>query len=555
MKQSIGRVLALMLCAVMLVGMSAAVQAEDVKQETQIVLSDDGVTVDGVAAGTQTDAAVYVAHDIVFYLEGQDFTYGAGTEADAHSQAEADAHTVVHIAEPGVYRVSGTLSAGQIAIDLGEDAKKDENAVVTLILDGVEITSTVAPAVIFYNVYECGSDDPDTATMDVSTENAGANVIIADGSVNTVNGSYVAKIYKSVELSEDGTELVSSKKLHKYDGALYSKRSMNVTGGEKGDGVLNIHAENEGLCTELHLTINGGVINIVAGNDGINVNEDNVSVFVMNGGELNITVDGSTGEGDGIDSNGWLLINGGKVNTYACSFSGDSGIDSDMGIYINGGEVVASGNMLDHISGGDAPYAVFQFASRQKGGTAVTMRSEAGETIGEFAPENDYLYLIIAGDLLTPGSYTLWQGETQLAGSASEMMGMRHGFGGGMPEGAQPPTMPEGMDMPEDFDPTQMTPPEGMEGMERPELPEGFDPTQMTPPEGMEGMERPELPEDFDPTQMTPPEGMEGMERPEDGMGRGHGGFSGETAELSTTFEIGVEGSMFVGVAPAQEQE
>lgn len=545
MRKMIQRVFALLLCAVML--MSVGAQAEEMQKETQIVLSDDGVTVDGVAAGEDTDAAVYAAHDIVFYLEGQDFTYGAGSQADAHSQEEADAHTVVHIAEPGIYRVSGTLSAGQIAIDLGDAAKKDENAVVTLILDGADITCTVAPAVIFYNVYECGSDDEDTATMEVSTENAGANIVIADGSVNTLNGSYVAKIYKSVELNEDGTEIVSSKKRHKYDGTLYSKRSMNVFGEEKGDGVLNIYAENEGLCTELHLTINGGIINIVAGNDGININEDNVSVFVMNGGELNVLVDGKTGEGDGIDSNGWLIINGGTVHTYACSFSGDSGIDSDMGIYINGGEVVASGNMLDHISGGDAPYAVFQFASRQKGGTAVTLRNESGETVGEFAPENDYLYLIIAGDFLTPGSYTLWQGETQLAGSASEMVGMMP-MGGAMPEGMEPPTMPEGMEKPEDFDPTQMTPPEGME---RPEMPEGmekpedFDPAQMTPPEGMEGVERPEMPEGmempegFDMAQMTPPGGM--------------GGFDGEIGELSTAFEISAEGSMFVSVAPAQE--
>ena len=31
---------------------------------------------------------------------------------------------------------------------------------------------------------------------------------------------------------------------------------------EKGDGVLTINAENEGLDSELHLTINGGNINI-----------------------------------------------------------------------------------------------------------------------------------------------------------------------------------------------------------------------------------------------------------------------------------------------------
>lgn len=110
---------------------------------------------------------------------------------------------------------------------------------------------------------------------------------------------------------------------------------MNVSGGNKGNGILNIKAENEGLDSELHLTINGGIINITAGNDGINTNEDNVSVTTVNGGTLNILCDGGTGQGDGIDSNGWLIINGGTVIAQACSTGGDAGIDSDKGIYIN----------------------------------------------------------------------------------------------------------------------------------------------------------------------------------------------------------------------------
>lgn len=117
----------------------------------------------------------------------------------------------------------------------------------------------------------------------------------------------MARIYDpdSLVLSEDGMTVEDSGKLHKYDGAFYSKMSMNVDGGEAGTGVLNITADNEGLDTELHLTINGGTINITSGNDGINTNEDNVSVTTVNGGSVNIQVAGETGEGDGIDSNGW----------------------------------------------------------------------------------------------------------------------------------------------------------------------------------------------------------------------------------------------------------
>ena len=493
---------------------------------TSILLSDDGVTVDGEPASSDETAAVYTANDIVFYLEGQGLTYGEGTEADSHSQAEANAHTVVHITQPGTYVLSGTLSAGQVAVDLGKDAEEDPNAVVTLVLDGVDITCTVAPAVIFYDVYECGSTDAETATKDVDTSAAGANVIIADGTVNNITGSYVARIYKpdSVELSEDGTKVENAKKLHKYDGAFYSRMSMNVNGEAQSTGVLNILAENEGMDSELHLTINGGHINITSGNDGINTNEDGVSVTTVNGGALTIDVDGATGEGDGIDSNGWLIINGGTVIAAACGSSQDSGIDSDNGIYINGGTVVASGNMLDRIDGGAQPYVVFAFRQRQQGGTTVTLKAEDGTVAGEWMPANDFTYLVVSGPALTEGTYTLWAGDTQLAGAAG-MAGGRGGMGGGpRPDGGTPP---EGM-----------TPPEGAPG-QGPDHPQHNEDGTMTLPDGTV----------IDPTGRKPPENGERPEPPEGFDGRPE---EREAAEVSTDFVLTTEGGTFGSIALAE---
>ncbi len=435
-----------------------------------IELSDDGVTVDGEKASSDNTKAVYTANDIVFYQSGKDFTYGEGTEDDAHEQAEADKHTVVHIKEAGRYVLSGSLSYGQIAVDLGEEAETAPDAVVTLVFNNADITCTVAPAVIFYNVFECSSSDADSAKKDVDTSAAGANVIVADGSVNNIKGSYVAKIYNSVELSEDGTEVVDSKKLHKYDAAFYSKKTMNIDGGEKGDGILNITAENEGLDSELHLTINGGVINITSGNDGINTNEDNVSVTTINGGTLNILCDGSTGEGDGIDSNGWLVINGGFVTAQACATSGDAGIDADMGIYIDGGKVIASGNMFDRIAGGEQTYAVFSFVERQQGEEKYTLKNSDDETVTEISPENEFTYIVYSADNLAEGDYTFLKGEIQLRASVSVGAG---------PGNMQPPSMDEEMSFPDGTRPVR--PEDGMPEMQKPSRPDGEIPTM---PEG-----------------------------------------------------------------------
>ena len=425
---------------------------------TSIVLSDDGVTVDGEAAPTDETAAVYTAHDIVYYEAGRDFTYGEGTEADEHTAEEAAAHTVVHITQPGTYAVSGTLSAGQIAVDLGEDAEDDQSAVVTLILNGVDITCTVAPAVIFYSVYECGSTDEDTAAATVDTSAAGANVLIADGTVNNVTGSYVARIYEpdSVVLSEDGTEVADSSKLHKYDGAFYSKMSMNVGGGEDGSGVLNITADNEGLDTELHLTINGGT-------------------------------------------------------------------------------VMASGNTYDRIDGGDQTYVVFSFASRQTDGETYTLQNADGETVGTWTPVNDFTCLVVSSPDLTAGEYTLWQGDTQLAGSASDGMGGPGGMGGGRPI--------DDSQVPGDFDP-QQAPTDG----ERPQRPEGEAPAELQENAGGDApADPPERPEGE--------AASDGAEPPADGRGPGSEEDGQSAADLSEIFALTDGGNFFTGVSPLETAE
>mgnify|MGYP002562628038 CR=1 FL=1 len=492
--------------------------------ETVITLSDDGLTVNG---GGETDT-VYTSHDIVYYEEKNAYEsgnpYGVGSKTDMHTAEEAQAHTVVNITAPGAYRLSGKLSAGQIRIDLGEDAASDPDAVVELILDGADITCTVAPAILFRNVYECdGGWNTETAQPTVDTADAGANLILAENSRSTVSGSYVAKIYKDAK---------GEKKLWKQDGAVYSYMSMNVY----GPGALDITAENEGLDTELHLTINGGDIRITSGDDGINTNEDGVSVTTVNGGTLTVNVTGAmTGEGDGIDSNGWLVINGG---TAIAAASAASGLDSDMGIYLNGGTVIASGSMLDEIAQDSAQtYAAFSFAQTQPGGETYTLKDESGETVLSGAPVNAFSQLLLSSPDLTEGTYTFWQGETQLSGAE----------GGGMGMGGQPGGMPDGQEPPDGEAP--QSPADGGTPPERPE--DGNAPADgQQPPAGSDsdGQEPPAKPEDGE--MPSPPDGADGQQPPEPPEGVFPGGAS--SAEASTDFPITVGANRFSQVGPAE---
>ena len=519
------KLLCVLLTAALLAGCTAApvqttvpattATVPETGSEVLIRLSDEGVEF-------PADSGVHTAGDIIYYENGHDESYGEGDENEAHTPEEAAAHTVVHITQPGAYRITGKLSFGQIAVDLGEDAKTDPDAVVTLILDNADITCRVAPAVIFYNVYECGDAEDPAAQVDTSA--AGANVLLADGSQNSVTGSHVAKIYKP------GTD----KKLHKYDAAFYSRMSMNIG----GSGALNIQADNEGLDSEMHLTINGGEITISSGNDGINTNEDGVSVTTVNAGSLWIAVEGA--EGDGIDSNGWLVINGGHVECYASADGMDGGLDADMGIQINGGTVIATGNMLDRIEGSQT-HLVFSFVQRQDG-HFFTLKDMYASAVLEAQTPSAFTNLLLSSPAIVPGTYTLWSGDTQYEGQTGTGGGGFGFIGGGQPiDRPDFPGKGEGGDVEIPPQPTQpivtqgtvQAPPEGDRPADMPvaQFPQGGEGQMGVPPElpeGTENMPVPQLPEG-----VTPPQG--GFDRQP---------IQGVTGVLSTDFAV-VEGANY----------
>ncbi len=315
-----------------------------------------------------------------------------------HSPEEAYKNPVLHITRPGTYEISGKWQ-GQINIDLGDEdgTFTDENARVTLILNGVEAECTVAPVLIFKSAYECDNtwEERKEYSPTVDTSAAGANLIIADGSVNELRGANVYRMlktkYKDPSKQKFGHSTVQ-KKARKIDGAVYSYVSMNIDGQEKGDGVLNIYAKYEGLDSELHLTVNGGRLNIFSDDDGVNVNEDNVSVFTVNGGRIHVLA-GLGYDGDGIDSNGYAVINGGTVIS-AANPRVDSGLDSPLGTFINGGTVVALGSNMDYAAFDDyaeSGQATFNLrcANMKNDDDAIIVTDSGGKVLFAYDPDKD----------------------------------------------------------------------------------------------------------------------------------------------------------------------
>ena len=524
--------------------------------ETVIVLSDDGITVNGDPVATEAGNKVFTSNDVIYYEDRDTYDsgneYGEGEADERHSAEDAAKVTVVNITEPGAYSVSGKLSAGQIRVDLGEDAYEDPSAVVELVLDGVDITCDVAPAVLFLNVFECDNAwSVDTATSEVDTSAAGANVIINDNTVNTVNGGHVARINQDTE---------EGKKLWRQDGAFYSYMSMNIDGGPEDSGVLNINADDEGLDTELHLTINGGNINIVAHDDGINTNEDGVSVCTVNGGTLHILA-GVGAEGDGVDSNGWLVINGGTVISMANPGS-DSGLDSDLGSFINGGTVVALGSTMEWAESDSEQVAMnLQFASQQSAGDAIVVMDSDGKVVFAYDPSEDetagtqvrnYLGAVVScPDFEVGATYAVYIGGTV---TGTEVQGVYAaesitGYEGGMQQGYTGTDVggfgPGGMGGPG----RGMGP--GGQGGEPPAMPDGERPEGMPePPSGERPADAPEPPSGERPegAPEPPTDGAEPPAMPEGGTPAGQGQ-AASSGEMSVDFYMQDKVNSFSGVA------
>ena len=333
-----------------------------------------------------TDAAVYIDSDLPYYpmlpesgftlvnYDGeQEYAYyytdgehdeyifatlpclGNALPTDMmHTEAEAAENRVLHITQPGTYSVDG-IWLGQIRVELGEQDEvfADETKKVTIILKGAEINCTVAPAILFESAYETdhewetrevGASESSPYEMDAA--DAGVTVLLAEGTENDVSGKNVYRMLKTKYKDESSTDAVKvQKKQRKTDAAFYSCVSMTID----GSGSLYVTSGFEGLDSELHLTILGGNIAIYSQDDGINVNEDHVSTVRFAGGDVAL-FPARGAEGDGVDSNGYIVLDGGTLRVNGVR-PPDSAMDSECGMTYLSGIVILDGVIQTYTSG------------------------------------------------------------------------------------------------------------------------------------------------------------------------------------------------------------
>lgn len=290
-------------------------------------------------------------------------------DTEAVDGVTVDGQTVT-ITQEGTYVVSGSLSNGQLVVNVDKEAK------VHLIFNGVTITNDSGAAVV---VEQAEKVITTLASDTTNTLTDGSDYVLADGetepdavfyskedlSINgegklVVTGNYSNGIRSKDDLVlAGGTYEITAK-----NNAIKGKDSVSILAGqytlttEEGDG---IQANNTEDTAKGYVAIDGGTFTIQSGRDGIqaetNLSSQNADITIQTadgaqsqsistdesykglkaGGAMVIssgtyTIDSAD---DSLHANDTITISGGTLTAN----SGDDGIHADNELTINDGEI------------------------------------------------------------------------------------------------------------------------------------------------------------------------------------------------------------------------
>lgn len=417
-----------------------------------------------------------------------------GVECDAKNVEISD--SVVTIKAEGTYLLSGSLSNGQIVVDV-EDTEK-----VQLVLQGATVNCDTSGAIYIKQV------DKVFITLAEGTENLLSNkeefVAIDDNNIDAV-------IFSKEDLTLNGTGSLTIQAT--YGHGIVSKDDLVLTGGnyqitaEKhglsgkdsvriADGSYNItcgkdaiHGENKDDETLGFVYISGGSFEIAADDDGIHA----AANLVIDGGTVNIsksyeglegrTIDITDGEiiiqaeddgmnaangnstqqndfaaddscyikiaggsiqinayGDGIDSNGALCVNGGETYVSGAENDGNGALDYAGEAEITGGTFVATGmsGMAQNFGENSTQGSMLVNLSGDRTQEGIVLKDSDGNVIISYSPEKSYNSVLISHpNIEKDKTYTV---ETGTETATVEMSSLIYGSGTGMGGGRMQPS-------------------------------------------------------------------------------------------------------------------
>lgn len=198
---------------------------------------------------------------------------------------------------------------------------------------------------------------------DLTIRSGTYNIVAKDDGIRGKDSVHILDGDISIDSKADGIK--STNETDRGKGFVYIENGdIIINSGDDGihavkeliidNGSINIAKSYEGLESK-KITINNGDIKIKSSDDGINAgtgtsvsntprpggpnDADKDCIITFNGG--NIYIDAA---GDGIDSNGYVYINDGKLTIDGPTNDKNGALDAGIGLIINNGEVLAIGS-------------------------------------------------------------------------------------------------------------------------------------------------------------------------------------------------------------------
>ena len=361
---------------------------------------------------------------------------------------------VLVINSKGDYLLGGEFS-GRIVVDADKDDK------VRLILDGLTLTSEESAAIFFRRADKAtitlaeGSENTiiggarlltdDGEELDATVYSKADLVINGSGSLNvsSPNGHGI--------LSKDDLRLIDGQiTVNAYGDGVRGRDAIQMKGGvisivagadgmksnndEEADrgyisvdgGEVHISAGEDGIQAETvlqilagrvvveksyegmeaqRMLIAGGEISVTAEEDGLNAaggDEGNESKNPFEAGHQTLTVSGGllhvNASGDGIDSNGAMVFQGGEVYVSGPVDNKNGALDASGEMTLSGGVLLAAGSsgMASAPRSDGQAVTMVDLNGIQPGGAAVSVRNAEGTEIVSFAPGKEWTNLVIS---------------------------------------------------------------------------------------------------------------------------------------------------------------
>lgn len=310
-----------------------------------------------------------------------------GTSAAVTGSGAKASGGSVTISAAGTYVLSGTLSDGQVVVDVQDDGdvhlvlngaaihdndsagiyiKEADNVVITL-QEGTENTISDGETYVFA---DAATDEPSAAIFskaDLAINGTGKLTVVASYNDGITSKDDLKIVSGTIDITAADDGIVGKDMVAIADGTVTIKaegdgiKSTNATDEGRGfiaiaDGTFTIEAGNDGIQAETALIVDGGTFNLVTGGGSANgeVKQEEGPGGMQRGGMNATSATGTSTDAaatattatestsaKGLKAGGDLTVNGG---TFAID-SADDALHSNSNVTVTGGELeMASGD-------------------------------------------------------------------------------------------------------------------------------------------------------------------------------------------------------------------